>query len=188
MKAAILSDIHDNYNNLTLCLMQLRNFNIDKIFFLGDFMNAGIALTLAEYETPTYAIWGNNDGDKAAVMRVALSGRSNLTIGFDTYTIIEYRERKIFLTHYPMLVPYMAKTGDFDAVFYGHNHKANLEQHGNCLILNPGELSAHKTGNASFGIYESDTNSAEIITVEGDQVTVLTETVKEFRKTIRFEI
>ena len=96
--------------------------------------------------------------------------------------------RKLFLTHYPQLVNSMAKTGDFDAVFYGHNHNKRIDRAGNCLILNPGELSAHKTGSASFAVYDSESNDAEIFTVEGKQVTVFTETVRDFRKTIRFEI
>lgn len=188
MKAAILSDVHDNYHNLTLCLLQLRQYQPEKIFFLGDFINAGIALTLAEYEVPVYAIWGNNDGDKAAVMQVAYREKSTLDMGFDTYNIVEFGGRKLFLTHYPMLVNYMAKTGDFDAVFYGHNHKKYLEKRGNCLILNPGELSAHKTGSASFALYDSERNDAEIVTVEGEQVTVLTDVVRNFRKTINFNV
>ena len=180
--------MHDNYHNLTLVLLQLRKYKIEKIFFLGDFINAGLALTLAEYEIPSYGIFGNNDGDRTAIMRVVLSDRSNLTMGFDTFDIVEWEGRKLFLTHYPLIVKSMAKSGDYDAVFYGHNHKKFLGQKGDCLILNPGEISAHKTGSASFAIYDSDDNSAEIIPVEGDTVTVLTETVKGFRKTIKFDV
>jgi predicted phosphodiesterase len=73
MKAAVIADIHENYNNLTLFLLQLREYKVDKIFFLGDFVNPGIALTLAEYEIPTFGIWGNNDGDRTSVMRVTLA-------------------------------------------------------------------------------------------------------------------
>ena len=188
MKAAIVSDVHDNYHNLTLCLIQLRKYELDKIFFLGDFMNAGIALTLAQYEVPTFAIWGNNDGDRAAVTKVALSEKSSLAVGFATYDIVKWGGRKLFLTHYPLIVKAMAKSGDFDAVFYGHNHLARLDHEGECLILNPGEISAHKTGGASFAMYDSDTNSAEIIPVEGGTVTVLSDEVREFRKTIKFDI
>lgn len=188
MKAAVLSDVHENYHNLILCLLQLRRYDIEKIFFLGDFINAGIALTLAEFEVPTHAIWGNNDGDKSAIMRVALSPRSKLTMGFDTFDIVDFGGRKLFLTHYPLIVKSMAKSGDYDGVFYGHNHRSHLDRLGDCLILNPGELSAHKTGAASFALYDSKVNDAEIIPLEGAAVTVLTDTVKEFRKTIKFDI
>lgn len=180
--------MHDNYHNLTLCLIQLRHYELDKIFFLGDFMNAGIANTLSQFEVPTYAIWGNNDGDRVAVTKVALHERSNLSVGSATYDIVEWGGRRLFLTHYPLIVKSMARSGDYDAVFYGHDHLARLDQEGECLILNPGELSAHKTGSASFAIYDSDANSAEIIPVDGGTVTVLSDVVRDFRKTINFDV
>ena len=33
MKAAVLSDMHDNYHNLTLVLLQLRKYKIEKIHY-----------------------------------------------------------------------------------------------------------------------------------------------------------
>jgi len=180
--AAVISDIHDNYHNLIAMLLQLRTIKPEKIFFLGDFMNAGIARTLAEFEIPTHGIWGNNDGDRSAIMRMALSPGSNLTMASHTADIVEWAGRRIYLTHYPLTVYSMARSGDFDAVFYGHDHAAKCETLERCLILNPGELSAHKTGSATFGLYDAGDNSAEIITVEGQQVTVLTELVRKYRK------
>jgi predicted phosphodiesterase len=44
-------------------------------------------------------------------------------------------------------------------VFYGHNHKKNIENINNCLLLNPGEVSAHKTKIASFAVYDTDNNT-----------------------------
>jgi len=57
----------------------------------------------------------------------------------------------------------MAKSWDFDAIFYGHDHKHNLDKIHDCIIVNPGELGAHKFGKASFALYDTTTNQAEII-------------------------
>ena len=129
-------------------------------------MNHGIAKMLSFSSIPVFSIWGNNDGDKANIMRVALAPGSNLEIGLETFDIIEIEKRKIFLTHYPILAKPMAKSGDFDAVFYGHDHKFNLDKIGNCLIVDPGEISAHKTSKATFAIYDTETNEAEIVNLE----------------------
>jgi len=144
MRIAIISDIHENFHNLVLFLHEAEKLEIDKIIFLGDFMNNGIAKLLAASSIPVFAIRGNNDGDKANLMRTAMSPGSNLEIGMDTFDTIDIEKtsvphsgRKIFLTHYPMLAKPMAKSGDFDAVFYGHDHKANLDKIGNCTIVNP---------------------------------------------------
>ena len=137
MKVAIISDIHENFHNLTLFLEKIQEEKFEKIICLGDFMNNGIAQLLAHCGTPVYAIWGNNDGDKVAITKTALSEGSSLEMGFDTFDSIELDGRKIFLTHYPMLAKPMAKSGDFDAVFYGHNHKFNIEYINDCLVVNP---------------------------------------------------
>ncbi len=92
-----------------------------------------------------------------------MSKDSNLTVGFDTFDILEIDNRKIFITHYPLLAKPMAKSGEFDAVFYGHDHMKSLDKIKNSIIVNPGEISAHKTGIATFALYDTKTNSAKII-------------------------
>lgn len=186
MKIAVISDIHENLHNLILFFEQIKKQDVTRLVFLGDFMNNGVAKFLAASEVPVTAIWGNNDGEKVAITKTSLDEKSNLTIGFDTFDILEYGNRKIFITHYPMLAKPMARSGDFDAVFYGHNHKKNIEQIGNCLVLNPGEISAHKTGEASYAIYDTEANSAELFVVE-DSISLKTDKVKEHIKEAGFE-
>lgn len=166
MKIAVMSDIHENFHNLAIFFEEIKKHNIEKILFLWDFINNGIAKILAASPVSIYAIRGNNDGDKVAITKTALSQWSNLEIWFDTFDTIEIDKRKIFLTHYPMLAKPMAKSGDFDAVFYGHDHKVNTDQINNCIIINPWEISAHKTNKATFAIYDTTTNQAEIITLD----------------------
>jgi len=166
MKIAIISDIHDNFHNLVLALQEIEKEKAERILFLGDYINNGIAKVLAASNIPIFAIWGNNDGDKVAITKTALAEGSNLSVGFENYDNIEIDGRKIFLTHYPMIAKSMAKSGDYEAVFYGHNHIKNKEQIGDCLVVNPGEISAHKTGEATFAIYDTKTNDAKIISIE----------------------
>ncbi len=175
MKIAIISDVHGNFHNLILFLKQIKHHEIKKIIFLGDFVNNGIAKILAKSEVPVIAIWGNNDGDKVAITKTSLNEGSNLTMSFDTYDFLEIDNRKIFITHYTLLAKPMAKSGDFDAVFYGHDHKKNLDKINNCIIVNPGEISAHKTRIASFAIYNTKNNTAEIIDIENSISTKTTE-------------
>lgn len=186
MKIAIISDIHDNSHNLISFFEQIKGKNIKQIIFLGDFMNNGVAKMLASFSIPVFAIWGNNDGEKVAITKTSLSDGSNLTVGFDTFDILEFDSRKIFLTHYPTLAKPMAKSGEFDAVFYGHDHKKNIDQFGNCLVVNPGEISAHKTAEATYAIYDTDTNTAELFVIEGS-ISVRTDKVQQYKKNIGFE-
>ncbi len=187
MKVAIMSDIHDNFHNLILVLKKIKkNKDIKKIIFLGDFINNGIAKILAGSDIPVHAIWGNNDGDKSVLIKTSLSPKSNLAIADNVYDFLEIEGRKIFITHYPDIAKPMAKSGEFDAVFYGHNHIKNKDRIGDCLVVNPGEISGHKNSQISFAIYDTEKNNADIIEVEGG-VFVKNKEVEEYLDKIGFE-
>lgn len=186
MKIAIISDVHENLHNLILALKRIEQEKCDQIIFLGDFMNNAVAKVMAASKTPIFAVWGNNDGDRSALTKTALNPNGNLIISDGNYDFVEFEEKKLFITHYPDLAKPMAKSGEYDAVFYGHNHLKNKEKINGCLVLNPGEISAHKTGEATLAIYETETNDAEIITLE-NAVTLLTKEVEEYLKNADFE-
>lgn len=187
MKIAILSDVHDNAHNLVLALEQVTSYgDVEKIYFLGDFCGAAIANLFCSSTIPVYAIWGNNDGDKSMITKFACDPSTNLEVGFDTYDVVEIDGRKLFLTHYPLLAKPMARSGDFDAVFYGHNHIKNKERINDCLVVNPGEVGAYKTSESTFAIYDTKTNDAKIVKIN-ESITTNTPLSKEKFKNISYE-
>ena len=165
MIVGIISDIHENYHNLLKALDAMRERGVEQILCLGDLMNAGIAQVLAHSGIPVFSIWGNNDGDRTTVLRIALAEGSTLTMGDLTYAFCEMGGRNVFLTHYPDLARPMARLQEFDAVFYGHDHRKSLKQIGGCLVVNPGEISSHKTGTATFVLYDTEWNQVEFVPV-----------------------
>ncbi len=186
MKIAVIADIHDNFHNLVSALKIIEQKQIKQIIFLGDFINNGIAKVLANFRIPVFAVWGNNDGDKFAITRTSLSQGSNLTVSENIYDFLEFDGKKIFATHYPDIAKPMAKSGDYDVVFYAHNHLKNLDKVGDCLICNPGELSGHKTGQIGFAIYDTKSNQIEFVEIK-DSVIVKTKEVKEYLKDFDFK-
>ena len=187
MKFAILSDIHDNAHNLVKALDEItKNKEIQKIIFLGDLAGAAIAGLFSSCPIPVFAIWGNNDGDKCLITKFAAEKDSSLEVGFETFDIITLDKRRIFLTHFPLLAKPMCKSGEFDAVFYGHNHEKHKEIIGSTLLLNPGEIGAYKTGIATYAIYDSEINDANIIEIK-DSITTNTETAEAKFKEIVYK-
>lgn len=184
MKIAIISDIHDNFHNLVLFFKKIKNYKIEKIICLWDMVNNWIAKMLASSEIPVIAIWWNNDWERVEITKTSLSKNSNLTIWFDTFDIINIDWRNIFITHYPMLAKPMAKSWEFDAVFYGHDHTKYLEKINNCLLVNPWEISAHKTSWASFAIYDTNNNTAQIIELS-NTITVKTQETRKYLDKIK---
>jgi len=184
MKVAIISDIHENFHNLILTLQEVEKHDIDLMICLGDLMNTGVAKILTVQEYPVHMIWGNNDGEKVEIVTAANREESQLTYSVSTYDFMEIDERDVFITHYDDLAYPMAQSGKYDAVFYGHNHLVKKEKVDETWIVNPGELSAQKTGRATFALYDTVTNNVEIIELE-NSVTLKTDlTVKYFNENI----
>lgn len=165
MKIGIISDIHENFHNLLKALEVCEEREVGKIFCLGDLINPGIAKVLSESKIPVFCLWGNNDGDKVMILQFANAPGSNLEMAIHSYAFVEEGGRKGFITHFDDLARPMAKSGEFDFVFYGHNHEKKIERIQDCLIVNPGEVSGQLRGKATFGIYDSEKNSAEIIAI-----------------------
>jgi len=175
MKIAIISDIHDNAHNLVLALKEIENSGAEQILSLGDFTSTGVAKILNLSKVPVFAIWGNNDGDKMSIIKNAPS----IVFSEATHDKIELGDKKIFISHYPDVAKSMAKSGDFDAVFYGHNHIKNKDRIGDCLVVNPGEIGAVKTKTSTFAIYDTEKNDAEIYEVKGF-INIRTKEVEEY--------
>ncbi len=163
MKIAIISDIHDNIKNLTLFFREVKKFNVEKILFLWDFSSTSTAKILSKSKIPIFAIFWNNNWD---VFRLWWLINKNFKHSDKTFEFLEIENRKIFLTHYNELAIPMAKSWDFDAVFYGHNHLKHKEFVWKCLVLNPWEIVWSRTWVASFAIYDTSINDGKIIDIK----------------------
>ena len=179
MKIGIISDIHENFHNLILALKKMKEEKVEQIICLGDLMNDGIAKVLSISATPVFMVWGNNDGDRVVLTKTSSRAGSNLVSSINTYDFLEYDNRKIFVTHFQDLAIPMARSGMFDAIFCGHTHISQIEQVGKCLIANPGEVSAQRTGTASLAIYDTTLHEVRMVVLE-NTVTLKTKMVEEF--------
>lgn len=159
MKILVISDIHENFDNLIWIFQDIKDKQIDQIICLWDIINNGIAKIMVKHGIPIHLIWWNNDGTKVEITKTFLSSWN--TVSDTIFDIVEYWWRKIFLTHYNTIARSMAKSGDYDAVFYGHDHIKEISTIWGCLLLNPWEISAHKTHIASYAIYDTESNTAD---------------------------
>lgn len=181
MLVAVIADIHENFHNLILALKMCEERKVEQIICLGDLMNSGIAKVLAMQDIPCFMVWGNNDGEKVEITLASQRPNSQLTISNNVYDFLEIDGRKLFLSHYHDLANPMAKSGTYDAVFFGHTHVPSIDHIGNCLVVNPGEISAAKTGKATFALYDSTDNTAEMLTIE-NAISLKSELVMDYFK------
>lgn len=166
MKILIISDIHENFDNLSRVLSLAPSLGVQKIFCLWDLINGWIWRLLANQDIPCHLIWWNNDGNRVSITKAFCRRWSEWIVANNEFDTCEIDGRKIFLTHYPIIARSIAKSWDYDAVFYGHDHIHHVETIKDCLLCNPGEISAHKTRTCSYSVYDTLTNTAEIFELE----------------------
>jgi uncharacterized protein len=163
MIVGVLSDIHDNLDNLKKAIDIFKSHGAEEVIFCGDFCSPIPARFLSSnFPGQVHCVFGNGDGDRFAIKEFAVSGSSNLVLHGE-YAEVEIGSRKIAATHFPFYARALAEKNTYDAVFYGHSHVSRVEQIGSTLCANPGEIMGFK-GTASCGVYDSKTNMIEIIT------------------------
>ena len=156
MKIAVISDIHDQSDHLQWFSQEIKKYNVSHIFALGDYCSPFIVEKLASIPIPIFAVWGNNDSEKDAMINAAQVNQK-FTFAPHKFGEIIIDERQYFLTHYPDLAENAAKSHEFDAVFHGHTHYARCEKIGIVPIINPGKFALYPHNVTSFAIFDTDT-------------------------------
>lgn len=170
MKVGIVSDTHDNWPHIKKACNYFNKENINILIHCGD-LCAPVTLRkclAVEFKGQIHIIKGNVDGDQYLNYKRA-EEFDNVSLYHEEIGEFEIDAKKIAIQHYPKLARGLAFTGDYDAVFYGHNHKKSQEyikvEGKEVLLANPGNL-CDIIEPASFGIYNTESNTLEIIDIK----------------------
>jgi putative phosphoesterase len=159
VKVAIISDVHDNVWNLERVLAAISRDGAQALIMCGDFCAPFTLRQIAtSFAGPVHAVFGNNDGDRWLLSRVAAEAGCLALYG--DYAELQLDGAKVFVCHYQDVGRHIAASGRFQAVFYGHSHVAELTQ-GPSLALNPGEVMG-RFGKVTYGLYDTAANEGSI--------------------------
>lgn len=165
MKIAIISDSHDNIYNIEKFLDWVEKNGIELIIHCGDLAAPTIILYEfgPKFKGPFHFVHGNV-ADREKNEEIA-KGFPQITCHGDVGEL-EIEGQKIGFCHYPDQARAMAESGDYNLVFYGHNHKPWMETlPSGCQLINPGTL-AGLFNKATFTLYDTKNKSLELKIVE----------------------
>ncbi len=161
MTIGVLSDTHDNLTTIRLAVELFSKNGVEALIHAGDFCSPFTLpefRPLAERGIKMHAVFGNNDGDRALLVR-----RGGDFCSFaDGARSIELGGRKIVIMHYPDLSQDLFRLGAYDLVIYGHDHKVRVEGERKKL-LNPGTCSGYLAEAATVALVETDGMTVEIV-------------------------
>jgi putative phosphoesterase len=161
MIVAILSDSHDNVWKLDAAMPHLRRAEV--VIHCGDLCSPFTLRMLADgvEGRPVHVVWGNNDGDKFLMTRVA--GQFPNAVLNGDFAELALGGTAVAVNHYPEIAHGLALSGKYQIVCYGHNHTPREERVEGCLLLNPGEVAGIQ-GRSTIAL--ADTSDLSIEWVE----------------------
>jgi len=164
MKLAILSDIHDHIWNLRAAVARAQE--AEAVICCGDLCSPFIINLLGEgfSERPIHIVFGNNDADLFRITRNASRFPQILLHGHIFQG--ELGGRRVAAVHYDDTAVPIARSGVYDLVCFGHNHRFEIEKVGQTLAVNPGAVMGYDPLKgqdipATFVFYDTDSGLAE---------------------------
>lgn len=164
---AVMSDSHDNLDNVDIAIKLIRERGINRVIHLGDVVSPFTLLRFVSAGLKVILVFGNNDGEKVGLKKIADRNGSEVQ---DPPYVLVIEGKKILMIHGKgspeetrEYVEALARSGSYDVILYGHTHVIDNRFLKDTLILNPGELFGKISGKASFAILNIRNLDTEII-------------------------
>lgn len=164
MLFAIISDTHDNIPNIEKFLSWAKENKIETIVHCGDIAAPSM---IAELFGPAgidfHCVFGNV-ADREILPQVCEKFSNTKCYGDEGKLNLE--NLKIGFCHFPETAKELARSGDYQIVFYGHTHKPWMETlDDGCQIINPGTLGG-VFQKATFAVYDTTSKKLELKILE----------------------
>jgi putative phosphoesterase len=168
MLIGVISDTHDNRDNILKTVKILNERNVGALIHCGDYVAPFVRKWFDELNDKIkenfFGVFGNNDGERlflkknlGQICEFAENGNE---------LILKLDRKKIFASHMPKseTIDALAKSKEFDIILSGHTHLlVNKKYNNGVLVLNPGEVCGYLTNKPSFAIVDTEKLEAEII-------------------------
>ncbi len=165
--AAVVSDSHDNIPRVEEFVRRIAEARADLVIHAGDIIAPFSLRRFVAYAKPFYGVFGNNDGERVLLSKLAAEAGMTLA---DQPLVFTFAGKRFLVIHgaggmeeTERLALSMAEAGGYDYVIYGHTHKLRVEQVGDALVINPGELCGYLTGESTFVLLRVEDGRTEVV-------------------------
>ncbi len=157
---AVVSDSHDDLDNIAIFFDILKNYNIKAIIHCGDMAKPKTAdFFLDNFSGDIHLIAGNAIINESVVANhCQISNHCKFYPDFGELVVDDWR---LAFCHFPELAETLAISRKYQYVFYGHTHKPWLKQKAGTFMANPGTLKGD-IKQASFALWDSDSGKIEL--------------------------
>ncbi|HLF26187.1 MAG TPA: YfcE family phosphodiesterase [Anaerolineae bacterium] len=163
MKIGLLSDIHNNRDNLIAALKVFEREGIQLVICGGDVVDADLIPLFAGLEL--HLVEGNIDHDPRALRRAIERLGSASTFGLEYTATIEGKQLAMLHGHLVDRLIETIHSGLYDYVIHGHTHRRRDERIGRTRVINPGALGGKREQTHSCAILNPATDTLRVIEI-----------------------
>lgn len=161
MKIGLISDTHDNIQNILKAVREFNDNHVDVVIHAGDFVSPIAVESLAGVKL--VGVLGNNDTDIPG-----LTSTFNTIHGELKGEIFEsvYDGMKFAVYHGTNLAikDQLIKSGKYDVFIYGHTHRKDNRYIGTTRVINPGTAKGWFFGLfATIAVFDTSSRNLEFI-------------------------
>jgi len=163
MKIGIISDTHDTLPAIHEAIRLFSSLEVDHLLHAGDITSPESLQLFSALPCPMTGVFGNCDRDRSGLEEVARRA-GNISIQ-GRYADITIDNTRIGMMHGddPLSLITAAESDCFEIIISGHTHRASIRRSGDTLLINPGEASGERYGEATVALVDTKTNDVEII-------------------------
>ncbi|MDR2203060.1 MAG: metallophosphoesterase [Nitrososphaerota archaeon] len=156
MFIGLISDTHDNLPQIEKVVNQLNATGVQIVLHAGDYCSPFTITKFKALNCKLVGVFGNNDGDTEQLKK-RFDETPNCEI-HGRFAKIDIDNYKIALLHgdEPEILFALSYSQNFNAIIHGHTHNKSIEQKGNTLIVNPGEVCGYITGKSTFALLDTE--------------------------------
>jgi len=160
MKIGLMSDTHDRIDAVEKAIDFFNHEWVTHVLHAGDLVSPFVAPKFARLNAKLHYVWGNNEGDREFI-RVKFGEIGVEPLG--NFASLNLDGKKIALLHgtHEEIVEVLLKSGAYDVVVRGHNHRAEIRE-GRTLLVNPGEVCGYLTGHMTVAVLDLTSLRAKI--------------------------
>jgi len=139
MKIIVVSDTHNNLPNFKKATVWAEKQNVELLIHCGDVTSVQVfERAIADFSGNFLLSLGN--ADKGFNWENAATREKFKNKIFSDFGEISANKGKIAFTHFPNRARELAKTKNYEIVFYGHTHKPAIGELYGAKMINPGTL------------------------------------------------
>lgn len=167
MKIGIISDSHDQVDNIKKAVSIFKKEKVNLVYHAGDLCSPFVLHLFQDLKVKL--VFGNNDAD---VFKHLKFKQDNLKF-YDKFFVDEVEGKKICLIHGDPeeLVNSIFESKRYDVIFRGHNHVAEIKKNDKTIMINPGNLVGPFSDKTTFwtkpsiALYDMEKNTAKIVKI-----------------------